>query len=140
MDRHFAVLNDKHELEFVDNVVEWGRRFETSNRVVAQTIMLGWPWDKFVISTVFLGVDYNFYRGGKPLFFETMVFRNDLFDADCVRYATWDEADAGHDAMLAKWRWRRYFYPLYDAVDWFKWRAIILKIKVMKWLKGKSSR
>jgi hypothetical protein len=55
------------------------------------------------VSTVFLGIDHNFRREGPPVLFETMVFgvpsaRYEYQD----RYCTYDEAVAGHTAVLAK--------------------------------------
>jgi hypothetical protein len=51
------------------------------------------------VSTVFMGIDHNFTRGGPPLLFETMIFGGpeDGFQA---RYSTWDEAEAGHAVAL----------------------------------------
>src|ERR1700738_1927716 len=49
------------------------------------------------VSTVFLGIDYNFnfYRSGPPLLWETMIFGGH-HDRYCQRYATREEALAGH--------------------------------------------
>jgi hypothetical protein len=52
------------------------------------------------ISTVFLGIDLSYGRGPARLF-ETMVFGGPL-DRHQERYPTWDEAAAGHAAMLAR--------------------------------------
>lgn len=52
------------------------------------------------VSTVWLGVDHSFGDEGPPLIFETMVFGDDVKDLDGNRYATWNEAVAGH----ANWR------------------------------------
>lgn len=53
------------------------------------------------ISTVFLGLDHAFGSGGPPLIFETMVFGGELADEQ-DRYSTWDEAEAGHVAMVER--------------------------------------
>ena len=52
------------------------------------------------VSTVFLGLDHQHFDG-PPLLFETMVFVGEHGD-EMERYSTWDEAVAGHDAMVAK--------------------------------------
>lgn len=52
------------------------------------------------VSTVFLGVDYGFGEG-PPLVFETMLFTNDERDDSIWHYATWNEAIAGHNAVVA---------------------------------------
>jgi hypothetical protein len=50
------------------------------------------------VSTVFLGIDHNLDYGS-PILFETLVFGSDM-DGRCQRYATWDEAEAGHRKIL----------------------------------------
>jgi hypothetical protein len=50
---------------------------------------------KIVVSTTFLGLDHNWRRSGPPLLFETMIFNGPLHDHQ-QRYATWEEAEAGH--------------------------------------------
>lgn len=66
------------------------------------------------ISTVFLCLDHNFFGEGPPLLFETMVFERSitgLKDDEPLRdvghdfgvmdrYATYDEAEAGHQKIL----------------------------------------
>ena len=60
------------------------------------------------ISTVWLGLDHNYFQNGPPLIFETMVFANPetdeegygLTEFDVLRYATEEEAIAGHNAMV----------------------------------------
>lgn len=74
----------------VDDVIEWAKSFENSNRIVAQTDV-----SKDVrVSTVFLGIDHD-WTGTHPELFETMIFGGD-FAEDCWRYSTWDEAEKGH--------------------------------------------
>lgn len=53
------------------------------------------------ISTVFIGLDRNWPRGGDPAIFETLVFRNGD-GAECQHYSTWAQAEAGHAAMVAR--------------------------------------
>lgn len=55
------------------------------------------------ISTVYLGLDHGFglEDGAPPLIYETMAFRRGTFDdADCERWATREQAAAGHEALL----------------------------------------
>lgn len=57
--------------------------------------------DGGVVSTVWIGLDHN-YGKGPPLIFESMFFKKgDPQDLDCDRYATEEEALAGHTAMVA---------------------------------------
>jgi hypothetical protein len=55
------------------------------------------------VSTVFVGINYNFFGKGPPLLFETMVFGIDPEDCGNMirRYHTWDEAQKGHAVILA---------------------------------------
>jgi hypothetical protein len=70
------------------------------------------------VSTVFLGIDHNFFGDGPPILFESMVFANkapgatfpEELEGMMDRYCTWDEAEAGHEAMVAQVRqrfWRK---------------------------------
>lgn len=68
-----------------------------ANRRVAETLLPGAR-----ISTVFLGIDHNFERRGPPILFETMVFDDGGEEERQERYATWAEAEAGHDAIVAE--------------------------------------
>lgn len=86
---------DGHEPVPVD-LMTWARWFETADRHVARTEVR----PGVMVSTVFLGIDHSFGTG-KPLLFETMVF-SDYGGDNEVRYATWDEAVAGHVAIVAK--------------------------------------
>jgi hypothetical protein len=82
-----------------DDVDEWGQAFKTQDRRVAQTTV-----DQYSVSTVFLGIDHNWLESGPPVLFETMVFtkQDDPLDLWLVRYCTWDEAEAGHAAVVYK--------------------------------------
>jgi hypothetical protein len=75
--------------------MEWGRFFQSADRRVASDEV-----GSARISTVFLGLDHSF-GDGPPLLFETMVFEGEL-DGECERYSTWEEAEAGHSAMVER--------------------------------------
>ena len=53
------------------------------------------------MSTVFLGLNHAVSENGPPLLFETMVFGGQL-DSEQERYTTWEEAELGHSAMVAR--------------------------------------
>jgi len=83
----------------VDDVLEWGRNLgNAENRRVAFD-KIG---DEAEVSTVFLSLDHSFGHGA-PLLFETLVFGGKL-DGEQDRYSTWDEAEAGHRAMVERVR------------------------------------
>lgn len=71
---------------------QWGDDFD---RRVAKD-----EFGDVMVSTVFLVLNHAF-GDGPPLWFETMVFGGPD-DQYCDRYTTWDEAKAGHDAVVAK--------------------------------------
>jgi hypothetical protein len=77
----------------VNSLKEWAQAFDEKNRHVGSD-MVG----DLRISTVFLGLDHGFGTD-VPVLFETMVFGGKL-DQEQIRYATYDEAEAGHRAML----------------------------------------
>lgn len=64
----------------------------------------------YEVSTVWLGLDHGFGLHARPVIFETMVFSADewhdterepgLHEIDCRRYATEEEARAGHAEMV----------------------------------------
>ncbi|MBS3648800.1 hypothetical protein KEU06_09300 [Pseudaminobacter sp. 19-2017] len=100
-------------------LMEWARWFETADRHVALA-----DTQLHTVSTVFLGIDHNFSRHGRPLLFETMVFerwkgedRQDEPERDglpdrvidwietlgiCRRYPTWGDAEEGHRKVVAE--------------------------------------
>lgn len=55
------------------------------------------------VSTVFLGIDHNFFGDGPPVLFETMVFVG-KGDGQMKRYASYDDAERGHKETLAEVR------------------------------------
>lgn len=96
MSDHYIL--EGHEAKKAD-LMTWARWFESNrlNRHVKNEEING-----VRVSTVFLGLDHN-WGEGRPLIFETMVFGGKL-DQEQERYSTWDEAEAGHDAMVARVR------------------------------------
>ena len=53
------------------------------------------------VSTVWLGINYNWDPEGPPMLFETMVFGGD-HDGEQWRYFTEKEAIAGHELVCKK--------------------------------------
>jgi hypothetical protein len=85
---------DGHTPRRAKDVLEWAIEFEQSinSKQVALT-KLG----DVTVSTVFRGIDSNvMFPGRAPQLFETMIFGGP-FDLRTWRYATWDEAEAGHE-------------------------------------------
>lgn len=86
---HYILRDKKVVVE--SDLLAWSKWFKTANRRVARD-EIGFQ----EIITSFLGIDYQFGQG-PPLLFETMVFPDCEI---CVRYATWDEAVAGHKRVV----------------------------------------
>jgi hypothetical protein len=122
------VAADPYTPEGIRGLLEWGRWFETADRVVFQTRVLGICW----VSTVFLGLDHN-WGAGPPLLFETMAFWWPHEGYDQERCSTWLEAEEQHRRMCAyvaspravlAWVWRAMAKAMADArEDWRRaWR------------------
>ena len=79
------------------DLLAWGEWFETADRIVKQTKVAPEIW----VSSVFLGLDHNFWGRGAPVLFETMVFGGPLH-GEQERYTTWFAAEQGHERMLAR--------------------------------------
>jgi hypothetical protein len=96
--RFLKYMLDGHTPVPAEDVGTWATWFETAKRHVADDTL-----GDVRVSTVFLGFDLSFGAAGPPVLFETMVFGGAL-DGKCERYSTWDEAEVGHEWMLAKVR------------------------------------
>ena len=72
------------------DMMTWAKWFEKTERHIADTHI-----GDVHVSTVFLGLDHQWFPGGKPHIFETMIFGGE-HDQDQWRYSTWEEAEAGH--------------------------------------------
>lgn len=96
----------------------WAKDFETSDRRVRLTRL----WGVGRVSTVWLGLNHNYFPGGRPLIYETMVFdcwRN-FWDLEMWRYSSREEAIAGHKYLVKKWRWRIGYSLWTRFFDFFK--------------------
>lgn len=77
------------------NLAAWAHWFGTHDRCVKHTKIA-----ETDISTVFLGLDHQFFDG-PPLLFETMIFGGS-FDQDQARCSTWAQAEKIHADMVYK--------------------------------------
>lgn len=97
--KHYILLPNRMIAETPD-FMDWAEWFESADRDVAKT-----ETELHLISTVFIGIDYRWLGKGPPIVFETMVFTKDgdtLDDGGCWRYASWDDADTGHKAVVRR--------------------------------------
>lgn len=102
MSRMYWILDDDHN-PVPAGLMEWGRMYAEPNaRIVEKTeFHVAGRAEPVEVSTVFLGIDHGFGMSGPPVLFETMVFGGKL-DESQWRYSTWDEAAAGHKAVVAE--------------------------------------
>jgi hypothetical protein len=79
------------------DLMTWARWFESAgdSRLVAKTRIGG-----VEISTIFIGLDHNFFEDGEPEIFETMVFRGGS-GQECDRCGTWEGAEGMHTNAVA---------------------------------------
>lgn len=82
-------LNGKRP-EACASLMRWAQWLESADTRVAQTHV-----GEIFVSTVFLGLDHNFFGEGAPVLFETMIFNHGNNEYQ-RRYSTWEEAEAGH--------------------------------------------
>lgn len=98
--RQLYWILEGREVRSTDDVEEWAQMFEDSDR---RRVGLDEVGDASV-STVFLGIDHNYASfPSTPILFETMIFGGPYSDFQ-ARYRTYDEAEAGHAAIVAALR------------------------------------
>jgi len=99
--RHKGILKPDGSIELVDDPFVWAEWMEYSpDKILRQDEAAG-----FFVSTIFFGVDLGY--GKRPIWFETMVFRQTDDDQPAAsrpvtqeRYSTRHEALAGHQRIL----------------------------------------
>lgn len=94
----YYILDKNNNPVEVEDVIEWARSFDRETRVVKKTTTS----HNHIVSTVFLGLDHSWVEGVVHLF-ETMIFSEDKdVDEYQERYSTWQEAEEGHDKIVAE--------------------------------------
>lgn len=96
-------------------IEEAGRlSMDLAYKVVAQEDVLTSDGDLLWVSTVWLGLNHNYFRDGPPLIFETMVFQEGMDDEYLQRYPTEESALEGHRFVVHA---LKEGLSLYDDVD-----------------------
>lgn len=90
-----------HKVVLVQNVAQWVFEKRVAKNYIGNAM----------ISTVFLGFNLSYRSPGQ--FFETMIFGG-CFDELQIRYATWDEAMAGHRKIIRMVRLKKIFSPKFS--------------------------
>jgi hypothetical protein len=95
MGLQFYILNDKGSPVPV-GVIEWAKWFGEHKNIRQETIGRSW------ISTIFLGLDYEPFRGGPPVLWETMVFGGKCNQEGDRCAGSKEQAEAMHEAMVKR--------------------------------------
>jgi hypothetical protein len=88
------VLNADHTIEPMTDPVEWMRRYELDNRVIAVDQV-----GKSLVSTTFTGIAQGYDDSNHPYVFETVVMKGTL-DGKTCRYSSYKAAQEGHKEVL----------------------------------------
>jgi hypothetical protein len=97
MDCDRYVLDENGEAKPEPDLFKWAAWFENSaNRIIAHDYL---P-NGVSVSTVFLGIDHNFFHDGGPVLWETMIFGG-TEDSYQERYRSREYALEGHQIALA---------------------------------------
>lgn len=103
VDLGLYILDDDGEPVACQNTLAWAV-WRGANQEATQLAMdFAGDSTNVSISTVFLGIDHNWWDDGPPLLWETMVFGGP-FDLTGRRYATRAEALIGHAEVVAQVR------------------------------------
>ena len=103
-----AIIDEGHTVTPVDDILEWAAKTEYIKTQhgdwwIVKQEDVGDTW----VSTVFLFLNHRF-GPGSPLWFETTTRdRDGEWGEECERYATWDEAEAGHKIVCEHARGRQ---------------------------------
>lgn len=95
MSRNLYILDHRGIPVCEPDVVKWSKWFETNQRIVGRDEI-----GKSTVSTVFLGIDYNFGGIGYPVLWETMVFGGELDHEQDRCSGSREQAEAMHSAMI----------------------------------------
>ena len=108
--RHFLglyVLDEHGEPKAELDFRSWSRWFEGADRHVSDELARGESaeaTDAVRVSTVFLGIDHNFFEKGPPVLWESMVFGGP-FSGEQMRCAgSREQAEAMHVWMVSRVR------------------------------------
>jgi len=93
------ILDNNYNVIKTTDAAVWSEFFKTKKRFLFYN-----ETKKYQVSTVFLGIDYNYYDDiVEPLVFESMVFDENGNDLDLTRYPSYKEAKKGHIELCHKY-------------------------------------
>lgn len=98
------ILDENNRPVPCHDLAEWGRFMEnTKRRRVALDVFACEP-EPIKVSTVFLGLDYNYRSEAGPVFWETMVFNGPMDREQDRCSGTFEDAQAMHQRMVERVR------------------------------------
>lgn len=104
------VLDAKGNPVLETDLMVWAAWLETGNRRVAATFARGHG-----VSTVFLGLDYNYDLAGPPVLWESMIFGGTLNNAGRRCAGSREQAEAMHADMVTIARQDYSLEPWFNA-------------------------
>lgn len=84
------ILDENNNPIVEPDVLKWGKWFEKAERHIGLDTI-----GEVKVSTVFLGLDYNWGLNGSPVLWETMIFGG-KHDEYQERYSSYSKALKGH--------------------------------------------
>lgn len=93
--KHLLYILNGHTPIPIDSALEWAMRFDLTNRTVKHSTV-----GIVEISTVFLGINFQF-SAGPPLLFETTILGGQ-FDQSTSLCSTWKQAERMHSDCVYK--------------------------------------
>lgn len=122
----------------------WAKDMEDPKKKIVKQDNVG-LFGAFWVSTVWLGLDHNFFSG-KPIIFETMVSccfpKVNWFacsDLDQDRYSTEKEALKGHEVTVALWSdWRYTMGHIWPHIK-RQWDYLLRERKIERFEKEKKA-
>lgn len=95
------ILDDEGNPVPEPDTLKAARWFENAGSNGLRTLALSEFTKDHFLSTVFLGLDHNYWGGGEPILYESLWFGGE-HDGEMRRYHSKEEALEGHKEMLAE--------------------------------------
>lgn len=106
------ILDEEGNVKEENDLLKWAKWFEENN---AQRRVANTEVGEYVVSTVFLAMDYSFQDGAPPVLWETMVFKKEPEETEIFgrsvkvrptvddyfeRYTSKEDAVVGHERII----------------------------------------
>ena len=95
---NYYYLNDDHSVMPCSSSL-WSIQFEEMKKNDTRHVNVD-EINGCRVSTVWLGLNHNFFNEEVPLIFETIIFNENSDSIYMDRYSTWEEAQQGHEKAI----------------------------------------